>query len=104
MGKALLDQRYLDLPLAPAFLKRMIGQDLCFQDLATVDPQLYRTLCKLKAACAEGGTGMLDGCPIEDLGLDMTLPGQTQDPELPLRVRSVLGADMWRARLTPRLP
>uniref|UniRef100_A0A7S4P489 HECT-type E3 ubiquitin transferase n=1 Tax=Guillardia theta TaxID=55529 RepID=A0A7S4P489_GUITH len=80
MGKALLDQRNLDLPLSPAFFKKMVGQELTFQDLALIDPKLYQTLMKMKEAIKQRETNpssemTIDACRIEDLCLDMTCPG-----------------------------
>ncbi|KAJ1486132.1 hypothetical protein T484DRAFT_1790788 [Baffinella frigidus] len=77
-AKALLDQRDLNLPLSQALLRTLVGQKLCFQDLAAVDPTLFATLAKMKAVAAEATAGapvLIDGCPVEDLCLDMTLPG-----------------------------
>ncbi len=47
MGKALLDQRPLDVPLSGAVFKWMVGQALCLHDVLLVDPPLYATLCKV---------------------------------------------------------
>mmetsp|Transcript_36383 Transcript_36383/g.82056 ORF Transcript_36383/g.82056 Transcript_36383/m.82056 type:complete len:1588 (-) Transcript_36383:29-4792(-) len=80
VGKALLDQRNLDLPLSPAFFKKMVGQELTFQDLGTIDPKLYQTLKKMKEAMKTRETNptcelLIDSCRVEDLCLDMTCPG-----------------------------
>ena len=47
MGKALLDERPLDLPLSGAVFRWMVGQPLCLHDMLYVDPALYATLCKV---------------------------------------------------------
>jgi hypothetical protein len=36
VGKGLLDQRHLDLPLSPPMLKFMVGHKLSFQDIGLV--------------------------------------------------------------------
>ena len=80
IGKGLLDQRHLDLPLSPAMLKVMVGHRLSFQDIGLLDPALYKTLSKLQAAAHAhaanpASPAMIDGCHVGDLGLTMTVPG-----------------------------
>jgi len=50
------------------------------QDIGLVDPQLFKTLCKLQEALrlyteTHQTPVQIDGCDIADLGLAMTVPG-----------------------------
>eukprot|EP00282_Hemiselmis_andersenii_P016042 CAMPEP_0114133154 /NCGR_PEP_ID=MMETSP0043_2-20121206/13474_1 /TAXON_ID=464988 /ORGANISM="Hemiselmis andersenii, Strain CCMP644" /LENGTH=1256 /DNA_ID=CAMNT_0001226711 /DNA_START=123 /DNA_END=3890 /DNA_ORIENTATION=- len=90
MGKALLDQRPVDLPLSLPFFKRMVGVGLCADDIALIDPPLHTALRNMRAlaarhaeAAAGGGEEgalegelLLDGCRVSDLCLDFTMPGK----------------------------
>ncbi|PNF34561.1 E3 ubiquitin-protein ligase TRIP12 [Cryptotermes secundus] len=95
MAKAVMDSRMLDLPFSVVFYRWLLGQEstLSLPDLAHVCPEVHRTLCRLqdvqrlkdqidrdsdltasqRRKWAEKLD--LDGCPIQDLGLDFTLPG-----------------------------
>lgn len=82
VAKALQDNRLLDLPQNPVFFRAALGKPLDIYDVAMVDPALGSSLERLaKAAAAHtaaGGVGavMVDGCPIDDLCLTFTLPGE----------------------------
>lgn len=95
MAKAVMDSRMLDLPLSEALYRWLLGQEttLSLPDLQHVNPPVHRTLVQLQGVLRtketlEGSPDMtvqqikeatgrleLDGCPIVELGLDMTLPG-----------------------------
>jgi E3 ubiquitin-protein ligase TRIP12 len=95
VGKALLDQRHVDLPLAPPFFKKIVGRRLAFEDLELIDPSLHSSLVKMRCLAAaftdgvEAGRSVadlekeltLDGCAVADLCLDFTMPGK---PEIEL--------------------
>jgi len=100
VAKALLDNRLVDLPLSLPFLRYILGLELGMTDLAEINPQLAKSLIKLqrlaecrsailsaggKAADIESAIAALtmDGCPVSDLGLDFTLPGQPEVELLP---------------------
>jgi E3 ubiquitin-protein ligase TRIP12 len=85
----------LDLPFSVGFYRWLLGQEstLSLPDLAHVCPEVHRTLCQLQRVQRlkdqiDNDTDLtasqrrkwaekldLDGCPIQDLGLDFTLPG-----------------------------
>lgn len=48
LGKALYEGLLIDIPLAPFFLRKLQGQTLMFDDLATLDSELHRTLIQVK--------------------------------------------------------
>ena len=80
MGKALQDGRMLDMHFAPALFElALLGGKPDLHLLAEVDPGLGKSMIKLQrlweAARATGGSVVVDGCPVEDLCLDFTLPG-----------------------------
>uniref|UniRef100_A0A1B6CDK3 E3 ubiquitin-protein ligase n=1 Tax=Clastoptera arizonana TaxID=38151 RepID=A0A1B6CDK3_9HEMI len=95
MAKAVMDSRMLDLPLSVTFYRWLLGEEstLSLPDLAHVVPDIHRTLLKFQAVIRqkqeiEADTSLtseerntkisaltLDGCCIEDLGLDFVLPG-----------------------------
>jgi len=94
VAKALLDSRLVDLPFSATFYKQVLGHELTIPDLASVRPELARTLTKLRAishrhkaaqratgkhaaaAATDGGAGLqFDGVDVSDLGLEFTLPG-----------------------------
>lgn len=86
VAKALQDNRLLDLPLNPVFFKAALGKPLDIYDLSQVDPVLGSSLERLaKAAAAYAAAGskgplIVDGCPIDDLCLSFTLPGEYCQP------------------------
>merc|ERR1719447_2461622 len=102
MAKAVLDNRMIDLPFSLPFYKWMLQEEhiLDTQDLAGIDPEIGNTVTHLqgivhKKAKLETNEKLspmerherinnltMDGCPIEDLGLDFTLPGY---PNIELR-------------------
>jgi len=96
----MLDNRLVDLPFSVPFLRSILALDLGMADLAQINPQLAKSLTRLQALAsrrqailATGGKPAeveaaiaaltLDGCPIVDLGLDFTLPGQPEVELLP---------------------
>ncbi|PSN54376.1 hypothetical protein C0J52_11316 [Blattella germanica] len=97
-SRALLEVQYhdeLDLPFSVVFYRWLLGQEatLSLPDLAHVCPEVHRTLGHLQnvqrlkeqidrdldltASQRKDRAEKLDldGCPIQDLGLDFTLPG-----------------------------
>jgi len=102
MAKAVLDNRIIDLPFSRPFYQWLLQeeQSLDVVDLVGVDPDIANTVQTLqgivrkkarlekneKLSAAERQeeiSGLtMDGCPIEDLGLDFTLPGY---PNIELR-------------------
>nr|XP_024215138.1 E3 ubiquitin-protein ligase TRIP12 isoform X1 [Halyomorpha halys]XP_024215139.1 E3 ubiquitin-protein ligase TRIP12 isoform X1 [Halyomorpha halys] len=98
MAKAVMDSRMLDLPLSQTFHRWLLGEEACLglADLAHVVPSVHRTLVRLMSVVAQFNEVssssvfsedekktriealVLDGCPIENLGLDFTLPGYPQ--------------------------
>ncbi|XP_043199184.1 E3 ubiquitin-protein ligase TRIP12-like isoform X2 [Amphibalanus amphitrite] len=97
MAKALTDFRLLDLPLSVPFYKWLLRQErsMTLQDVHLLDPSLAATLSQLAAVArrrrhleadqtltAEQRRAAIealgvDGCSVEDLGLDFTLPGHS---------------------------
>jgi hypothetical protein len=93
VAKALCDGRLLDVPLSSAFYGLLVGGRLTFDDLWKIYPTMAHSLSKMKGVLHEKRTveedGTLsddeqqrtiselrmDGCHIEDLCLDFTLPG-----------------------------
>jgi hypothetical protein len=97
LARALIDSRLVTIQLSATFWKLLFeGRNgLIFRDLETVDPHIYRTLCKFRRIISEqqlvgedGGSETLrpgdsqptaavtfDGVHIEDLCLEFTLPG-----------------------------
>ncbi|XP_021365731.1 E3 ubiquitin-protein ligase TRIP12-like isoform X1 [Mizuhopecten yessoensis] len=95
MAKAMMDSRMLDIPLSLVFYKWMLGQEhsLTSSDLQFVDPVVAKSFRQLedvvrqkqriladKSHTKESRQLALDnvtmeGCSIEDLALDLTLPG-----------------------------
>ncbi|XP_050045361.1 E3 ubiquitin-protein ligase TRIP12 isoform X2 [Dermacentor andersoni] len=98
VAKALMDSRMLDLPLSLAMYKWMLGQEgsLSLADMESIDPGLAQSLRQLhqvvqekrrierdrslSPACVRRRVEalQLDGCQVELLGLDFTLPGGGQ--------------------------
>jgi len=81
LAKAMQDSRLLDLPFAPSFYKLLLQQPLTPADMAIIDPALHQSLTAMEALCnsrtrmKDDAPLTLDGCPIESLCLDFTLPG-----------------------------
>jgi E3 ubiquitin-protein ligase TRIP12 len=89
LGKALQDGRLLDVPLAPACYRLLQNRPLGLPDVCELEPSLGAILTDLQALCArkatlvaEGATAAqleekltLQGCSVEALALDFTLPG-----------------------------
>lgn len=59
LGKALYDGMLVNIPFAPFFLAKVLGQSPSFHDLAALDPELHRNLLFLKVE--RGGTGVWAG-------------------------------------------
>jgi E3 ubiquitin-protein ligase TRIP12 len=92
IGKVLQDGRMLDLPLAPAFYRMLLGRSLGLHDLIEIDPGLGNTLRRLDAAANEIETMKREGRPesewrnvtvdgvnIEDLCLTFVIPGASME-------------------------
>jgi len=92
IGKVLQDGRMLDLPLAPAFYRKLLGRSLGLHDLIEIDPGLGKTLLQLDAAANEIETMKregrpesewknitVDGASIEDLCLTFVIPGVSME-------------------------
>ncbi|OQR76861.1 putative E3 ubiquitin-protein ligase TRIP12-like [Tropilaelaps mercedesae] len=96
VAKALMDSRMLDMQFSVPLFKWMLGEErsLGLRDIQYIDEQLFRHLCKLQSLVEQKnriiaqnknltGPAMskslekltLDGCSVELLGLDFTLPG-----------------------------
>ncbi|KAI8498816.1 Ubiquitin-protein ligase [Branchiostoma belcheri] len=95
MAKALMDSRMVDFPLSLPFYKWVLGQEasLSVTDIQYLDPVVAKSVSQLvdvlrqksrlqedKAHTAQSlqlalESLTLDGCRIEDLDLDFTLPG-----------------------------
>lgn len=95
LAKALMDSRMLDIPLSLVFYKWMLSQEsnLSLADLKHVDETIAQTIHQLEHLAIEKRkiesdkslnsvslksaleSLTLDGCPIEELNLDFTLPG-----------------------------
>ena len=102
IAKAVLDNRMLDLPFSQPFYQWLLREEQSFgsRDLMNIDPTIANTVSQLegivrkkrrleedeKITSVERQTQIkgltMDGCPIEDLGLDFTLPGY---PNIELR-------------------
>lgn len=48
VGKAIYDGILIELRLAPFFLRRMLGKEMYFDDLKSLDADLYKNLCFVK--------------------------------------------------------
>ncbi|GMH02964.1 hypothetical protein Nepgr_004803 [Nepenthes gracilis] len=89
VAKALQDGRLLDLPLSITFYKIVLGHELDLHDILSFDPdfgkilqELQALVCKkqyLESVGDDNSEGVAELCfrgtPIEDLCLDLTLPG-----------------------------
>lgn len=93
VAKALLDNRLVDLPFSAPLMRAMLGARLGLSDLQELSPQVAASLGQLqqlserRAEILRGGGSAaeqkqqvqaltLQGCPVSDLGLDFTLPGE----------------------------
>ena len=93
VAKALLDNRLVDLPFSAPLMRAMLGARLGLSDLHELSPQVAASLGQLsqlaerRAAILRGGGSAaekkqqvaaltLQGCPVAELGLDFTLPGE----------------------------
>ncbi|XP_014682020.1 PREDICTED: E3 ubiquitin-protein ligase TRIP12-like [Priapulus caudatus] len=95
MAKAVMDSRLVDIPLSLAFYKWMLGeeQSMTAGDLYGVDPTMARSFARLgdmlrqkrrledDASHTRASLQLaidaltMDGCSIDDLSLNLTLPG-----------------------------
>lgn len=95
LAKAVMDSRMVDLPLSEVFYKWLLGQEhsLTAADLQFIDPVLARSYQQMeqivrqkkrieadRSHTAESrrlalDSLTLDGCSVDDLGLDFVLPG-----------------------------
>jgi len=95
IAKAVLDNRMVDLPFSLPFYQWLLREEstLTSQDLRNIDPTIASTVSQLegivrkkrrleedaKLTPSEKQLRLknltMDGCPVEDLGLDFTLPG-----------------------------
>ncbi|KAM8854091.1 E3 ubiquitin-protein ligase TRIP12 isoform 2-T6 [Synchiropus picturatus] len=95
MAKAIMDFRLLDLPLGLPFYKWMLRHELSISshDLVNIDPSVARSIQHLediirqkkrleqdrsqtRETLQQGLESLnMNGCSVEDLGLDFTLPG-----------------------------
>lgn len=95
MAKALMDSRMLDIPLSLVFYKWMLGQEhsLTSADLQYIDPVIAKSFLQLEDILRQKHRILadkshteesrqlaldslsMDGCSIEDLDIDFTLPG-----------------------------
>ncbi|XP_072935782.1 E3 ubiquitin-protein ligase TRIP12 isoform X2 [Epargyreus clarus] len=95
MAKAVMDSRMVDIPLSVSMYRWVVNEQrwLGLSDVRHVAPELWRSLCRLRRVAERAAhiahdtrhspdqrTHMinaleLDGCPIEELGLDFILPG-----------------------------
>ena len=102
IAKAVLDNRMIDLPFSQPFYQWLLRGETAFstRDLLNIDPTIANTVSQLEGIVrkkrkleeddkitagerqAQLQTLTMDGCPVEDLGLDFTLPGY---PNIELR-------------------
>lgn len=95
LAKSVMDSRVLDIPLSLAFYKWLLNleNNLSFADIKYIDESFAKTVFKLEklvirknelekelshdASALKSALGNLkfDGCSVEDLNLDFTLPG-----------------------------
>lgn len=75
IGKALQDERLLDLPLSPVLCKLLLGHPLTLHDVAAVDPVLGRSLLEMQRMANGTHKGGKLKEYLEALHLDFTLPG-----------------------------
>ncbi|XP_053601004.1 E3 ubiquitin-protein ligase TRIP12 isoform X2 [Plodia interpunctella] len=95
MAKAVMDSRMVDIPLSVTMYRWAVSEQrwLSLSDVRHVSPELWRSLCRLRRVAARAthiaadprhsadqrehmiNALELDGCPIEELGLDFILPG-----------------------------
>ncbi|XP_026764305.2 E3 ubiquitin-protein ligase TRIP12 isoform X3 [Galleria mellonella] len=95
MAKAVMDSRMVDIPLSVAMYRWAVSEQqwLSLSDVRSVAPELWRSLCRLRRVAERArliaadprhtpdqknhmiSALELDGCPIEELGLDFILPG-----------------------------
>ncbi|XP_040569275.1 E3 ubiquitin-protein ligase TRIP12 [Lepeophtheirus salmonis] len=102
IAKAVLDNRMIDMPFSQPFYQWLLREEstLGISDLRNVDPTIASTISSLEGIARKKRkleqdpqispdekleqikSLTMDGCPIEDLGLDFTLPGY---PNIDLR-------------------
>ncbi len=102
IAKAVLDNRMVDLPFSRPFYQWLLREETTFgtRDLLHIDPTIAGTVSQLEGLARKKRRSenderlpaqerrarldalTVDGCPVEDLGLDFTLPGY---PDIELR-------------------
>eukprot|EP00095_Tigriopus_kingsejongensis_P008879 maker-scaffold15_size728074-snap-gene-6.27 protein:Tk08879 transcript:maker-scaffold15_size728074-snap-gene-6.27-mRNA-1 annotation:"e3 ubiquitin-protein ligase trip12 isoform x2" len=102
IAKAVLDNRMIDLPFSQPFYQWLLKAEQSFttRDLMNIDPTIANTVTQLEGIVRKKRkleeddkitpnerliqikSLTMDGCPVEDLGLDFTLPGY---PNIELR-------------------
>ena len=81
IGKALQDNRLLDLPLSLPLCKILVGHPLTSEDVAAVDPVLGRSLAEMQQIVMTAVNSQRKADVnkakeyVESLCLDFTLPG-----------------------------
>lgn len=79
VGKAIVDRRYIDLPLSPVFWKLVHKKAATMKDVSEIEPSLGKTLLELQSILDQNiqnpSIVSYKGVPIEDLHLYFTLPG-----------------------------
>lgn len=78
VGKALQDNRLLDLPISPVFYSLLMKRQVGLADVCRMDPALGKQLAGIKAALVHHRRGtplVIFGTRLEDLHLDFSLPG-----------------------------
>lgn len=74
IGRSMMDDRVMDLPLATPMYKLILEQPLTDSDIMEIYPAVASTLNKLEYVLA-GKATTVEGASIEDLTLDFTFPG-----------------------------
>lgn len=78
VGKAILDKRYVEIPLNPVFWKMVQRKSVCLKDIQQIDSVLYKTLSDLEKFAdqyeKDQKSTLFNGVTIEELHLFFTLP------------------------------
>lgn len=78
VGKALQDNRLLDLPISPVFYSLLLNRHVGIADVCRMDPTLGKQLVGIKTALAQHKRGtplVIFGTRLEDLQLEFSVPG-----------------------------
>jgi len=73
LGKALYDGILLNAPLAPMFAAALRGKPPTFDDLATIEPQVFKSLSELRRLGDGANNSSSTSTSVDDLGLDFTI-------------------------------